>query len=228
MSMTTPINIIPAPSRRPLGVPGVPTHLLASATHHHQLRLFSSTTTRYNDDAENKDEKNENENKNKPTPSLTHISPSGSAHMVSIASKPPTARIAKAACTITFSSPTPLRLIRASQMKKGDVLATARIAGIMAAKRTPDIVPLCHPILLSHIGVEVEPASEADDETVMRVEATVECEGKTGVEMEALTAAGAAALTVYDMCKAVDKGMVVGGLRVVLKDGGKSGRWEMP
>ncbi|KAJ0296994.1 hypothetical protein COL516b_011055 [Colletotrichum fioriniae] len=152
----------------------------------------------------------------------------GSAHMVSIASKTPTARIAKAACTITFSSPSPINLIRASQMKKGDVLGTARIAGIMAAKRTPDIIPLCHPILLSHIGVEVEPASDSEDETVICVEATVECEGKTGVEMEALTAAGAAAMTVYDMCKAVDKGMVIGGLRVVLKDGGKSGRWEMP
>ncbi|GKT73425.1 molybdopterin cofactor biosynthetic protein [Colletotrichum tofieldiae] len=161
-------------------------------------------------------------------PSLTHVSPTGSARMVSIASKTPTARVAKAACTVTFSSPLAIRLIRASQVKKGDVLGTARVAGIMAAKRTPDLIPLCHPILLSHVGVEVEPASGSEDETVLNVEATVECEGKTGVEMEAMTAAAAAALTVYDMCKAVDKGMIVGGLRVVLKDGGKSGRWEMP
>ncbi|GKT87887.1 molybdenum cofactor biosynthesis protein 1B [Colletotrichum tofieldiae] len=143
--------------------------------------------------------------------------------MVSIASKTPTARVAKAACTVTFSSPLAIRLIRASQVKKGDVLGTARVAGVMAAKRTPDLIPLCHPILLSHVGVEVEPASGSEDETVLNVEATVECEGKTGVEMEAMTAAAAAALTVYDMCKAVDKGMIVGGLRVVLKDGGRAG-----
>ncbi|EQB53612.1 hypothetical protein CGLO_06643 [Colletotrichum gloeosporioides Cg-14] len=161
-------------------------------------------------------------------PTLTHVSPTGSARMVSISSKAPTARVAKAVCTVTFSTPTALRLVRASQMKKGDVLGVARVAGIMAAKRTPDIIPLCHPILLSHVGVELEPASEREDETVLNVEATVTCDGKTGVEMEAMTAASAAALTVYDMCKAVDKGMVIGGLRVVLKDGGKSGRWEMP
>ncbi|TEA21478.1 Molybdenum cofactor biosynthesis protein 1 [Colletotrichum sidae] len=163
-----------------------------------------------------------------PKPTLTHVAPSGSARMVSISQKTATSRIAKAACTVTFSTPTALQLVRASQIKKGDVLGVARIAGIMAAKRTPDIIPLCHPILLSHVGVELEPASESEDETVLIVEATVECDGKTGVEMEALTAASAAALTVYDMCKAVDKGMVIGGLRVVLKDGGKSGRWEMP
>ncbi|KAI8164299.1 Molybdenum cofactor biosynthesis protein 1 [Colletotrichum sp. SAR 10_70] len=161
-------------------------------------------------------------------PTLTHVSPTGSARMVSISSKAPTARVAKAVCAVTFSTPTALRLVRASQMKKGDVLGVARVAGIMAAKRTPDIIPLCHPILLSHVGVELEPASEREDETVLNVEATVSCDGKTGVEMEAMTAASATALTVYDMCKAVDKGMVIGGLRVVLKDGGKSGRWEMP
>lgn len=110
-------------------------------------------------------------------------------------------------------------------MKKGDVLGVARVAGIMAAKRTPDLIPLCHPIPLSHVGVdlEVDPESNSID-----VRATVSCDSKTGVEMEALTAASTAALTIYDMCKAVDKGMVVDGLRVVLKDGGKSGRWEMP
>ncbi|KAK6207584.1 MoaC family protein [Colletotrichum tabaci] len=221
------------------GISRVPTHLFGPSTttshhhhHHHQVRLFSSTALRHdNDNNSNSSSRNDsNDSSNpRPSPSLTHVSPTtGSAHMVSIASKQPTARVARAACTVTFSSPLALRLIRASQVKKGDVLGTARVAGIMAAKRTPDLIPLCHPIALSHVAVEVEPASAADDETVLRVEATVECEGKTGVEMEALTAAGAAALTVYDMCKAVDKAMVIGGLRVVLKDGGKSGRWEMP
>ncbi|KAK1981059.1 molybdenum cofactor biosynthesis protein 1 B [Colletotrichum cereale] len=191
----------------------------------HPVRPFSSTPRRRH--AADDDAKKDGDHP--PSPSLTHVAPTtGSARMVSIASKTPTSRVAKAACTVTFSSPLALRLVRASQMKKGDVLGTARVAGIMAAKRTPDLIPLCHPILLSHVAVEIEPASGSDAETALNVEATVECEGKTGVEMEAMTAAAAAALTVYDMCKAVDKGMVVGGLRVVLKDGGKSGRWEMP
>lgn len=159
--------------------------------------------------------------------------------MVSITDKKVTSRIAKAVCTITFSNPTALRLIHDNQLKKGDVLGVARVAGIMAAKRTADLIPLCHPIPLSHVGVELYPTRQADPssstsgddaggDNALRIEATVTCDGKTGVEMEAMTAAGTAALTVYDMCKAVDKGMVIGGLRVVLKDGGKSGRWEMP
>lgn len=146
--------------------------------------------------------------------------------MVPIAHKPPTARTARAVCTVHFSpGSTAPALIRANALRKGDVLATARIAGIMAAKRTPDMIPLCHPILLSHVGVEVEVVGEGKEEEVVAVAATVACEGRTGVEMEALTAAMAAALTVYDMCKAVDRGMRVEGLRVVLKEGGKSGRW---
>lgn len=151
--------------------------------------------------------------------------------MVSISSKASTSRVAVAACTVRFSSPLALQLIRANQMKKGDVLGVARVAGIMAAKRTPDLIPLCHPIPISHVGVELEEAQgngAGDHQHGLEVRATVECDGKTGVEMEALTAASTAALTVYDMCKAVDKGMVIEGLRVVLKDGGKSGRWEMP
>ncbi|KAI8251497.1 Molybdenum cofactor biosynthesis protein 1 [Colletotrichum sp. SAR11_239] len=207
---------------RPRGVPRVPTHLLVPTTYAHQARLFSSTPLRRGSRSPEDDAAAPQD------PTLTHVSPTGSARMVSISSKAPTARVAKAVCAVTFSTPTALRLVRASQMKKGDVLGVARVAGIMAAKRTPDIIPLCHPILLSHVGVELEPASEREDETVLNVEATVSCDGKTGVEMEAMTAASAAALTVYDMCKAVDKGMVIGGLRVVLKDGGKSGRWEMP
>ncbi|KAK0623570.1 hypothetical protein B0T14DRAFT_564912 [Immersiella caudata] len=156
-----------------------------------------------------------------PSPKLTHVSATGSAHMVSIASKSPTQRTAIAKCTITFTNPLALTLIRENQIKKGDVLGVARVAGIMAAKKTSDIIPLCHPIGITSVGVEFE----TGDNQEIDVTATVSCEGKTGVEMEALTAAGTAALTVYDMCKAVDKGMVIGGLRVVLKEGGKSGRW---
>ncbi|KAK1827779.1 cyclic pyranopterin monophosphate synthase [Podospora conica] len=176
-----------------------------SLTNH--LRLFSTTPLRHTKDDD--------------TPKLTHLSPTGAAHMVSIADKPPTKRTAVARCTVHFSSPLAPRLVRENQMKKGDVLGVARVAGIMAAKRTADLIPLCHPIGLTHVGVELEVVG---DEAV-EIEATVGVEGKTGVEMEALTAAAAAALTVYDMCKAVDKGMVVGGLRVVLKEGGRGGRW---
>lgn len=153
-------------------------------------------------------------------PKLTHLTSTGAAHMVPIANKQPTTRTARAICSVHFSNPTALQLVRENGLKKGDVLGVARIAGIMAAKRTPDLIPLCHPIMLSHVSVELAPADNRID-----VSATVTCDGKTGVEMEALTAAAAAALTVYDMCKAVDKGMRVEGLRVVLKEGGKSGRW---
>ncbi|CAM1505611.1 Fc.00g112480.m01.CDS01 [Cosmosporella sp. VM-42] len=154
---------------------------------------------------------------------LTHVSESGSARMVSISEKDITSRIAKAVCTVVFSNTTAMKLIRENQMKKGDVLGVARIAGIMAAKRTSDLIPLCHPIPISQVTVDLN----AGDDNVIDIQAMVTCDGKTGVEMEALTAASTAALTVYDMCKAVDKGMVIEGLRVVLKDGGKSGRWEM-
>lgn len=155
--------------------------------------------------------------------------------MVSIAHKQPTTRTARAVCSVRFSSPLALRLIRENGHKKGDVLGVARVAGIMAAKRTPDLIPLCHPIMLSHVSIELEPrpgtggsgGGDTFDEHVLDVSATVMCDGKTGVEMEALTAASAAALTVYDMCKAVDKGMCIQDLRVVLKEGGKGGRWEV-
>lgn len=149
--------------------------------------------------------------------------------MVDIAEKQVTSRVATAACAVHFSNDTAPRLIRENQMKKGDVLGVARVAGIMAAKRTPDLIPLCHPIAISRVSVDLSIAEEEDDGGGRRIDiaATVACDGKTGVEMEALTAAAAAALTVYDMCKAVDKGMRIEGLRVVLKDGGQSGRWEM-
>jgi cyclic pyranopterin phosphate synthase len=156
---------------------------------------------------------------------LTHVSDSGSAHMVSISEKAVTSRIATAACKVRFSTEVALKLIEESGMKKGDVLGVARVAGIMASKRTPDLIPLCHPIPISHVGVDLSLDRSGN---AIDVKATVSCDGKTGVEMEALTAASTAALTIYDMCKAVDKGMVIDGLRVTLKDGGKSGRWEMP
>lgn len=150
--------------------------------------------------------------------------------MVSISSKQPTARTAKAVCSIQFSSNVTTDLIRENALKKGDVLGVARIAGIMAAKSTPNLIPLCHPITISKVAVDLVVVDVEDDDGDsiggrVDIEATVSCEGKTGVEMEALTAASAAALTVYDMCKAVDKGMVIGGLKVVMKEGGKSGTW---
>ncbi|KYK58305.1 molybdenum cofactor biosynthesis protein 1 B [Drechmeria coniospora] len=161
---------------------------------------------------------------------LTHVSASGSARMVSISEKSITSRVATAACTVRFSSDVAPKLIEDDQMKKGDVLGVARVAGIMAAKRTADLIPLCHPIAISHVklGLHVRPAAAEGGEgwPTVEIRATVTCDGKTGVEMEALTAAATAALTVYDMCKAVDKEMRIEGLRVVLKDGGKSGRWE--
>ncbi|KAK8090006.1 hypothetical protein PG997_004967 [Apiospora hydei] len=183
-----------------------------------QQRLFSHSATRLNDRS------------SKP-PKLTHVSGSGSAHMVSISDKSPTKRMAKAVCTVRFTNEVAVKLIQENQMKKGDVLGVARIAGIMASKRTPDLIPLCHPIAISKVSVDVFTQEEKTGKTqdrpgsTVEIEATVSCEGKTGVEMEALTAASTAALTVYDMCKAVDKGMVIEGLRVVYKEGGKSGTW---
>ncbi|KAL9484536.1 hypothetical protein ACSS6W_003325 [Trichoderma asperelloides] len=159
-----------------------------------------------------------------PSSRLTHVSESGSAHMVNISEKQVTSRVATAACAVHFSDDTAIKLIQENQMKKGDVLGVARVAGIMAAKRTADLIPLCHPIAISKVNVDLDVAPGSRQ---IEIRATVTCDGKTGVEMEALTAASTAALTVYDMCKAVDKGMRVEGLRVVLKDGGKSGRWEM-
>ncbi|KAJ8131888.1 hypothetical protein O1611_g1738 [Lasiodiplodia mahajangana] len=156
---------------------------------------------------------------------LTHVSESGDAHMVSISDKVPTKRLAKAICSVRFTDRTACRLIQENQIHKGDVLGVARIAGIMAAKKTSDLIPLCHPISLSKVTVDLEVVQDQDHAGRVDIQATVSCEGKTGVEMEALTAASMAALTIYDMCKAVDKGMTIDGLRVVLKEGGKSGRW---
>ncbi|KJZ79008.1 hypothetical protein HIM_01781 [Hirsutella minnesotensis 3608] len=192
-----------------------------------QSRSFSRTRPRRQHDRGEKDGQDEAATKLEralaPNERLTHVSETGAARMVSIAEKSVTSRIAIAACTVRFSDGKAIRLILDNQMKKGDVLAVARVAGIMAAKRTPDLIPLCHPIAISQVKVDLEPV---EDPASIGIRARVACDGKTGVEMEALTAASTAALTVYDMCKAVDKGMRIEGLRVVLKDGGKSGRWE--
>lgn len=169
-----------------------------------------------------------------PNPHLPHLTPTGTVHMVSVSSKIPTHRTAIAAGTVVFSNPAPLCLIRSASLKKGDVLAVSRVAGIMAAKKCPDIVPLCHPIALSHVSVEVEmlsatEAGECDEHALpfggVQIQAQVECQGPTGVEMEALTAVMGAALSVLDMCKAVDKKQRIEGVRVLRKEGGRSGDW---
>lgn len=153
---------------------------------------------------------------------LTHFDVKGDAHMVDVGDKQVTDRIAVAGCNIRML-PETYDIITEGRAKKGDVLGVARLAGIMAAKRTADLIPLCHPLPITKVAVELTPDASLPG---IRIEATVKTTGQTGVEMEALTAAGTAALTVYDMCKAVDKGMEIGGLRVLLKDGGKSGRYE--
>ena len=154
---------------------------------------------------------------------LTHFDAKGDAHMVDVSDKDVTSRIAVAENHIKMQRET-FDIITEGRAKKGDVLGVARLAGIMAAKRTADLIPLCHPLPITKVAVELTP-----DDTLpgIRITATVKTTGQTGVEMEALTAASVAALTVYDMAKAVDKGMEIGGLRVVLKDGGKSGRFEV-
>jgi cyclic pyranopterin monophosphate synthase len=142
--------------------------------------------------------------------------------MVDVSSKPVTDRVAVAVGAVRMSLET-LTLIAEGRAKKGDVLSVARLAGIMAAKKTADLIPLCHPLPITKVSLELTP-----DPTLpgVRIEATVKTSGQTGVEMEALTAVSVAALTVYDMVKAVEKSMVIDGIRLVLKDGGKSGRYE--
>ena len=150
---------------------------------------------------------------------LTHLDAEGHAHMVDVGTKGETQREAVARGAVLMR-PETLRLILAGGLPKGDVLSVARIAGIMAAKRTSELIPLCHPLLLTHVAVELS----ADEATsAMRIEATVRTTGITGVEMEALTAVSAAALTVYDMCKAVDRGMRISNIRLAQKRGGRSG-----
>lgn len=161
------------------------------------------------------------------TTALPHLTPGGAAHMVSVSEKPHTIRTAIAVGTVRFSNPLSVELIRSNSAKKGDVLSVSRVAGIMAAKRCPDLIPLCHPIMLTSVGVElgVLDSSDGDFGRVI-IKARVQCEGQTGVEMEALTAVMGSALSVVDMCKAVDRGIRIDGVRVVLKEGGRSGIWK--
>lgn len=240
-----PANAPPGPRRPP-----IPLHILPHPLQPPHTRLFSTIAPRQHPST-------------KP-PTLTHLSSTGAAHMVHLpAAKPATPRAAIARSVLRFSNPHALRLIRNSlaaapageTLPKGDVLATTRIAGIMAAKRTAELVPLCHNIPIAGVSVDVEivggvsakgrwgmaggtgaaPAAggevrSVEDEDVgvhggIVMTARVETFGQTGVEMEAMTAVAVAGLTAYDMCKAVDKGMVLGAARVLLKEGGKSGRW---
>ena len=153
---------------------------------------------------------------------LTHFDDAGAAHMVDVSGKDVTSRVAVAVGRITMK-PETLEMIRAGSAKKGDVLGVARLAGIMAAKKTHDLIPLCHPLALSKVSVDLECVPP---ENAVRISATVKTTGQTGVEMEALTAVNVAALTVYDMVKAVDRGMVISDIRLTHKDGGKSGRFD--
>lgn len=153
---------------------------------------------------------------------LTHFNQAGEAHMVDIADKPSSARRAIAAGRIVMQAET-LELIQQGGHKKGDVLGVARIAGVMATKRTADLVPMCHPLALTHVAVEFE--TDAGDAAV-ECTVTAETTGPTGVEMEALTGVQVALLTIYDMCKSVDRGMVISDVRLLEKSGGKSGHWK--
>jgi cyclic pyranopterin phosphate synthase len=155
---------------------------------------------------------------------FTHFDAKGDAHMVDVSAKAETERVAIAGGRITMQKTT-LAKIMAGDMKKGDVLSVARLAGIMGAKRTPDLIPLCHPLNLTSVAVEL---SCDPDTSSVAITATTKITGRTGVEMEALTAVAVAALTVYDMCKAVDRGMRIGDIRLLHKSGGKSGTYEAP
>lgn len=160
-----------------------------------------------------------------PSP-LTHFDAQGQAHMVDVGAKAATHRIAVATGRIEMK-PETLALIESGTAKKGDVLGIARIAGIMAAKKTSDLIPLCHPLALTRVAIEFEAASARTEGACgIFCSATVETVGQTGVEMEALTAVQIALLTIYDMCKAVDKGMVMNGVRVLEKHGGRTGSYH--
>ena len=155
---------------------------------------------------------------------LTHFDERGAAKMVDVGAKAETHRIATAAGNIRMK-PSTLALVLSGTAKKGDVLGVARIAAIQAAKKTSELIPLCHPVPISSVGIEFTPD---EDGSQVECRATVECTARTGVEMEALTAVNVALLTIYDMCKAVDRGMVMGEIRLLEKSGGKSGRYTAP
>ena len=155
-------------------------------------------------------------------PTFSHLNESGQAHMVNVGGKDITSRRAVARCNVQMSPATSAAITSAS-LPKGDVIATARIAGIQAAKKTSDLIPLCHPLMLSAVTVNISVG-----EGVVSIEAVVETTGQTGVEMEALTACSVAALTIYDMCKSADKSMVIGELALWEKSGGRSGTFQRP
>ena len=156
-------------------------------------------------------------------PALTHIGSSGEARMVDVSAKAATERVAVAQGQVVMSKAT-LELILSGNAKKGDVLGTARIAGIMAAKRTHELIPLCHPLAITKVEVDIAPDESAP---ALLVRATVKVTGQTGVEMEALTAVSVACLTIYDMVKAVERGMRIEGIRLIEKRGGKSGTYRV-
>ncbi|MBA3519824.1 MAG: cyclic pyranopterin monophosphate synthase MoaC [Rhizobiales bacterium] len=155
---------------------------------------------------------------------LTHLSNEGEAEMVDVTEKSVTSRMARASGAVVMAAAT-LDMILAGNAKKGDVIATARIAGIMAAKKTHDLIPLCHPLALTKIAVDLEPDATLPG---LRVTAVAKLDGRTGVEMEALTAVSVACLTIYDMAKAVDRGMRITDIRLEEKSGGRSGEWRRP
>lgn len=152
---------------------------------------------------------------------FTHLSPKGAARMIDLTGKSPSLRSASAEAWVNIGSEIAAQLRKEGGLAKGNVLETARIAGIIAAKKTPELIPMCHPLVLDVVEVEMQ---VLDDR--VRIVSRVSCEGKTGVEMEALTAASVAALTVYDMVKSAGKGIEVGPIRLLEKEGGKSGRWK--
>ena len=154
---------------------------------------------------------------------LTHINENGDAQMVDVSDKNNTAREAKAGAVVLMKAET-LKLIVSGSHKKGDVLAVARVAGIQAAKKCSELIPLCHPLMLSKVSIELTPNQE---KSCIEIIATAKLNGKTGVEMEALTAASVAALTIYDMCKAVDRFMRIDNVQLLEKKGGKSGHWKL-
>ena len=154
---------------------------------------------------------------------MTHVAEEGHVRMVDVGGKPDTERVAVAKGEVSMR-PETLRLIAEKGVPKGDVLAVAQVAGTMAAKRTPDLIPLCHPLLLTQVDVKLDIDEEASR---IEITATVRSRGKTGVEMEALTAVSVAALTIYDMAKAVERTMRIGNIRLVRKSGGKSGEWRL-
>jgi cyclic pyranopterin monophosphate synthase len=157
-----------------------------------------------------------------PSSPFTHFNAAGEAYMVDVGDKPLTQRVAVCEGYIEME-PATLALIMAGNHKKGDVLGIARIAGIMASKKTADLIPLCHPLPISHVEIRLEPLT---DRQCVHCLTTVKTSGRTGVEMEALTATQIALLTIYDMCKAVDRGMVIQGVRLLEKSGGESGHWK--